>query len=365
MNLGWHWYPFPWGSGDGLSGLARGYVASAFFLHRALEAQLGARLVGCDQRNPGHAKMRLHYCPPHYFRPQAGKLDVLFTMWEGNNLPEQVVRQLRAADILLVPSEHNRHVFRQHDLDAHVVPLGVPDEYLQADPSRPMLLTAERQVRVLWVGSTSSRKGMELLQPAWTEALRRLGPGAAWLYVKTIAPKAQGRRRFDRQACVVDTRDLDATSMAKLYLQADVILSTSYGEGFGLPALEGMALGALAVVPFVGGMRDFCSEATAWEVATPRVARLRYGSDWYTQATVTPESVADALEAVVRGFGTPAVENKRRLGTMLARSMTWAASADRLLDAICEAGGESRARVWPRASNDQGQNGHGHLVVPA
>ncbi len=342
--------------------MARGYVSSAYFLHRAMEALLGPDLVGCSHDDPGHTRMRLHYCPPHYFQPTPGKVDVLFTMWEGDLVPDHYVTRLRAADAIIVPSRYCRDVFAKYDLDATVVPLGIPEEYLQGNCNRPQIAQADREYRVLWVGSTTTRKGYELLEPAWKIVQQRAGVDA-WLYVKTIAPLVERRlrRRFDVDHTVVDTRDLEPSAMAKLYQQADVVLSTSYGEGFGLPALEGMALGALACVPFVGGMSDFCSRETAVEIARPFQTEAKYGTESFPMMVPTPETVADAILGALKGWGTPAIENRRRLGNMVARSMTWGSTADRVLDAICEALGKPRSAVFPKHPSKQGSA----LVVPA
>ena len=50
---------------------------------------------------------------------------------------------------------------------------------------------------------------------------------------------------------------VDDDKVAGLTRQADIVVSTSLDEGFGLPALEGMATGALCVLSDIGAYRSF------------------------------------------------------------------------------------------------------------
>jgi glycosyltransferase involved in cell wall biosynthesis len=51
--------------------------------------------------------------------------------------------------------------------------------------------------------------------------------------------------------------------LPKLYGMADVFISATRGEGFGIPIAEAMASGNLVIVPNKGGHMDFCNTANA------------------------------------------------------------------------------------------------------
>lgn len=331
MNIGWRHYPLP------MSGLARGYLASAFYLHRALKAQLGMALVDVTETSECHPHTVLHYCPPHFYERVPGKRNVLFTMWESPVLPPDVRAQLASADVRVVPSTFCRDVWRTHGLDATVVPLGVAPEFLDLDPTRPLVDDA-RVKNVLWVGSKSQRKGWGLVGALWAAAWSGVIGAKACLCIKTIgdgtvARVQQGGRDLDAPV-VIDQRDLEPGEMLTLYQQADVILSTSFSEGFGLPVLEGMAAGALAIVPQAPGLEDFAVQHAAIVAPLTEEAAVDYGAVRVRMRYAHPVRMGHLVRRAIQGWGSPAVESIRRAGVVRARRMTWDATATALRAAL-------------------------------
>ena len=329
MNVAWAHYEAVASGAPGTSMPAhRGWLRSAFYLWQGLERHL--HVVDIPEE-PCHPKMVLHFCPPQLFTPIQGKVNVCFSMYEGGALPPEMVLRLRRADWCIVPSRYNQEVWRNHGLDAAVVPLGVPEPYVTCDHSRRVLTGSDRVLRFLWVGSTLGRKGWELLMPAWSHVFRPADP--AQLYCKTIAIGQQGVQKHYGERIIVDTRDLSEEEMLELYLSADVFLFPSLGEGFGLPALEAMASGCLVVAPQITGLTEFVEPYTAVTIALSQPVVAEYGAKYVTRFP-TIEGLAMALRRVVLGWGTAPIESIRRTGTKHARKFTWAASAARLAEVL-------------------------------
>ena len=332
MNVAWVVYPLPMDSG-----VARGYVLSAFGMAKALSARMGGRLEYVPAGRQGHARVHFHYCSPHQLRAVPGKTNVLMSMWEAPTLPRELAERCAFADVWLVPSESCADTWVRSGLPRpRVVPLGVWPGYLGMDPSRSTLLVPGVHRRVLWVGSKAQRKGWELLASVWREAFKAvpltLRPE---LYVKTIDDEHKGVQQGFAGEVTTDTRDLKPTEMAALYQSADVYLCTSFAEGFGLCTLEAMAAGALAVSPVAGGQAAFVTSQTAVVVPSDGIVAVEYGGQRHRMPTPTAEGLARSLRAAVEGFGLPHMERIREQGTALARRMTWDDTARELEHVLC------------------------------
>ncbi|UOF90552.1 glycosyltransferase [Fodinisporobacter ferrooxydans] len=71
--------------------------------------------------------------------------------------------------------------------------------------------------------------------------------------------------------------------MVDLYRSADVFVSTSWMEGFGLPPLEAMVCGTPVVTTNSGGILDFCEHGHSAYIVPPK----------------NPESIAEGIMQVL------------------------------------------------------------------
>jgi glycosyltransferase involved in cell wall biosynthesis len=333
VKLAWVHYPLLDPGGE-MAGIAKGYQSSAFFLHRALGQLLGSDLVDAPMAG-SHPVVHLHYCPPHMFVPVPGRKNVLFTMWESPVVPPWMPFPLRAASLCLVPSRFCAEVWGSAaGVRAAVVPLGLHEGFLAVDPSRPLLLGGGRKLRFLWVGSRIARKGWDRIAPAWAKAFS--GQLDVELTIKTIGPN-QNVERWPDGSVTLDTRDLDLKGMLELYEQHDVFVCASFGEGFGLPALEAMASGCLYLGTDATGLAEFVGPTTAALVPLRQQEIVRYGGQAFALQTMSVEDLAAGFAGCHSRWGTPLCETIRQRGTQKAREFTWERSAARLLDVVTHA----------------------------
>lgn len=321
------------------SGMARGYLSSAFLLHRALKAVPGLELEDVAAGGQaGAADVHLHYCPPHFFRPFHVKHNALFTMWEGFSLPPDMLAPLDAAQQRIVPSRFCEKVWSSHGFDADVVPLGLAREYLECDTSRRIFRGPGEGLRFLFVGSQSNRKAWSLVGPAWRQAF--FGQrNAHQCYVKMIGDGTVTRSG----PIVVDQRDLEPRAMLELYRSADVFVSPTLIEGFGLPLLEAMASGCLAVATQAGGNEAFFGPGRGVIIARSSLMEVDYGGARFKLPSPTPRDIAGGIALAAEDWGTPPAESARAEGIASARRFGWEASAETLLGALFPA--ESSARM--------------------
>ncbi len=333
MKLGWFFQTFK--SDDQF---ARGYLNLAFNLWARIKEMPDVELVNIGSKNyrRNHWKKSsldavVEITPPHRFVPFEHAPTFSFSMWEAPALPKPFVEILSHADYHLVPSQFCRAVWERAGFQAGVVPLGVSRELLETNPERRLLLgKGTPRLRFLYVGSNDVRKGWPLIAPAFKAAFESR-PDAlphVQLYIKTFGPGGKDgiEKPYGDDRLVLDYRKLEAKELASLYESAEVFVFPSFAEGFGLPPLEAMSSGCLAIAPRTGGMIDFIREDNAVVLPKTKVETLEYGVTW-KEKVPTVDDLARCFRACFDLWGTPATERLRKKGVETARQLTWDRSA--------------------------------------
>jgi glycosyltransferase involved in cell wall biosynthesis len=189
--------------------------------------------------------------------------------------------------------------------DPHVVPNGVEPVYFRAEPLDPERLAGlgVRGPYVLTTGGASERKNLAALADAWP-VVHAARPELT--LVLTGPPHERRTALFGRLPGVVMTGRIPAETLPRLYAGADVVAVPSLVEGFGLPALEGMAAG----VPVVASNRSSLPEVV--------------GDGGLLVEPTGPALAAGILDALTGGSDIAEVAER---GRQRARRFTWEASA--------------------------------------
>jgi len=110
---------------------------------------------------------------------------------------------------------------------------------------------------------------------------------------------------------------LPATAeLARHYAESDIFVSTSWGEGFGLPPLEAMACGTPVVLTDSGGVRDYAQHGENCLMIPPR----------------QPEAIAQAVYQVLTQADL--AQKLRQKGLETAAQFHWDKAVDRFEQAI-------------------------------
>ncbi|WP_433061027.1 glycosyltransferase [Dactylosporangium sp. CS-033363] len=197
----------------------------------------------------------------------------------------------------------------------HRVPLGV-----DLDTFRPGTFMDTSAVRLVTVTRLSTEKHPELSIEALRELRRRGVP--ATLDVIGTGPL---QKRLRKLAGDLPVRFLghvaERNRLAELVASADVSLSPSPAETFGLATLESMACGVPVVVP---------SEGAAGElILRPESGRVTDG---------TPSGLADGVESLLAV--PPAL--RRADARAVGEQFPWSATVDGLLDVFATATGRAK-----------------------
>ncbi len=189
-----------------------------------------------------------------------------------------------------------------------VIPLGVGDELLNAHPAPARL--ADARPYVLFVGEAEARKDLATL----LNAMGALPDGLRDATALVIAGKGASSMAVPSGVRVEFAGEVDDARLAALYAGAAAFAFPSRYEGFGLPVLEAMALGAPVVASDAASIPEAGGDAAIYFPAGDARA------------------LASQLERVLldRSFA----DSLREKGRARAATMTWARCADRTLEVL-------------------------------
>jgi glycosyltransferase involved in cell wall biosynthesis len=253
---------------------------------------------------------------PHFFPPAAASMQ-----------RRQLDAAVRAACVLATCQATASEITRLAGVAPErivVAPLGA----LPVQSEGPGDPAAEKHAAhspfLLAVGALTPRKGFEvlaraaaLLGPGCPEVLVAGGDGWNAAAVRRELAAADSARRLRLLGSV------DDATLRRLYAQAAVVCVPSRAEGFGIPVLEAMALGAAVVASDLPSVREIAGPA----------------------ATLVPAGDAAALAAALAALldDPPGRDALGRAARERALGYTWARTADSVVAAYRLAAGARAA----------------------
>ncbi len=322
------------------------------------------------------AKIAVHITSADKFEPLEGKINVLFSMWEFDDLPRTYVRYINLADYLITPSTYVRDLFKRYThKPVFVCREGVnPNDY----PFFQRRLLPEKRFRFLWCGASNPRKGYQTVLQA--VQLCEMFPEME-LYIKTTMPKItwMGTLKqtwkhlpeimFDKKAgksrltslarmwarlpkpilcdkltvmgkhknIIFDTRNLEPVQLVDLYNSAHCFLLPSWGEGWGLTLCEAMATGCPAISISATGQADFFDAEVGYPVKfTKEEITLENYENLKTKAHVPDtQDFIETMLKVVREY-PKALAKGVKAHNRIHQKFTWDISGKRMADILKE-----------------------------
>lgn len=202
-----------------------------------------------------------------------GRRVASFIGWETTRIPRERARAMRALEEIWVPTEWQRRVFENNDIDPariRVAGLGHdPEVFFPAARTR----APGAVFRFLFVGKWETRKGVDVLLRAFTREFCSGEPVELVLaahnpflpgFSADNAIAGELTRLGAPDARVVSAPPSDEAGLAELYRSADAFVLPSRGEGWGLPLLEAMACGLPCIATRHGGPTEFATDDTVF-----------------------------------------------------------------------------------------------------
>jgi glycosyltransferase involved in cell wall biosynthesis len=232
-------------------------------------------------------------------------------------LPRWAAQSARAASIVICPSEFAAQEAREllGVQRVRVVPNGVDPTIATAEPlsSEELMHLQIETPFVLHAGGATRRKNLDALAAAW-QLVRQQVPDA----LLVLCGPAHLRRDelFAGMEGVRYVGHRQPAFVARLMRSAAAVVVPSTYEGFGLPALEAMAVGTPVIAAARGALLEVCGRAAV--MVEPTRDALATG----------------ILEALA---GDERIQRLCEAGRARAREFTWKTAARRTLAAYEEA----------------------------
>ena len=223
-----------------------------------------ALVIGASLYRTSHLVHRFDLrLPPHLGREVVTAHDLppaRFT--DEGGLPRSIAAGARRARAIIAPSAFAAGELQEllGVTNVKVVPYGVSDAFRSPRPATDALLRqlGIRQPYLLHAAGATIRKNLPALASAW----RDLSTSEPELSLVLCGPANTARdEAFADLSRVRMTGRLDPHVVASLMRSAAVVVVPSLYEGFGLPALEGMACGRPVVAARAGALPEVCGDA--------------------------------------------------------------------------------------------------------
>jgi glycosyltransferase involved in cell wall biosynthesis len=235
---------------------------------------------------------------------------------DEGSLPPWALRTLRGKHVICPSTFAGEELATLLDADTvHVIPYGIRSVFLEATPLGEVELEALgiRPPFVLHAAGSTVRKNLKGLARAW-----ELASASLPAHHLVLAGPTDGVRTslFDALPRVIFLGRQPLETIARIMASSDCVVVPSTYEGFGLPALEGMATGTAVIAANAGALPEVCGDGAI--IAEPDGA-----------------SLADALIAVLNDPSTTV--GLRDRARKRARSFDWRVAAERHLDVYARA----------------------------
>jgi len=284
------------------------------------------------------ADIAFHIKPICHYKRIPDKVNVVYSMYEYDALPDNWIGKLPDIDMLIVPCEHNRELFQKYtDKEVFVCPEGVDTDRFKY---RPRVFPIDRLFRFYWFGVNNPRKGWPALLVAWDKILQQMPQltDRVELYLKACNGNEEKIQVFGN--VIFDNRTLPEARLVDLYHRADCFVFPTMGEGWGLTLIQAAATGLPCIYTDYSGPQEYmdanigypvdyvmCNVATEERIpghdTTHHTAQAAY---------CLAQSLIEQMLTVYNDYDEAAMKGARAAARM--KEFSWEKSARRLFDLL-------------------------------
>lgn len=241
----------------------------------------------------GSSPTQVVYGQGDMFYKNDGKYKIGFTMLETDQIPPDWVEQANRMDEIWVPSNFNVETFMRSGVKRpiHVMPLGVDIDYFHPQITG---FPVKNHFTFLSIFEWGERKAPEVLLRAFNDEFK--ASENVMLLCKvlnndsdlSIEREVKNLKLNPKGGKIVFSvnENIPTYQLGSLYRSANCFVTSSRGEGWGMPILEAMACGLPVIATNWSAHTCFMNENNAFPLATdglvPAIAKCPYykGFQW-------------------------------------------------------------------------------------
>lgn len=257
------------------------------------------------------------------------RVKVLYTMIEGDEVPNSWKPFLDMADRIIVPTHWVQSVFAKAGYKTDVINLGYDQEvFTYKERARG------EKFRFLHYEAFQNRKGWQDLLDAW-HGLHEIED--VELILKTIIPHSQipdDVLQFNNVKVI--SGELPHRCLNDILHTVDCFVFPSRGEGFSLPPLEAMATGAPVVLSVGHSHTEYYDERYMYGVPAGIQIPARY-SNWEDQGNFVRCSTTSLEKVLLHVYMNPdEAYAKGKLSSKIVKQFSYENTAKALSDYLCQ-----------------------------
>jgi glycosyltransferase involved in cell wall biosynthesis len=271
------------------------------------------------------------------------KFLIVNVAWEDVVYPDHFVREINEfGSIVCALSNHVRNVLINSGV---MIPIFVLSNGVEETiPSEKLDISTNKKFKFLHISSGKARKGVDVLIKAYDMAFSDTDD--ATLIIKTsntvdnVVPDLLSKRSANAEIISIDNNGLKSSQIAYLQEICQCHVYPSRAEGFGLPILECMMFGNIAITTRYSGQMDFCNDENSvlidYKMRDAVESEVVYqGSKW---AEPDIAQLAKEMKNIYTSFQSGNFEKEygeiAQQALKTARIFSWDNAASRLLEII-------------------------------
>ena len=281
----------------------------------------------CKQGFSKHADFGIRFSQPDSFDqiPEA-KIKIGWCLWEHNNLPRNWLEKLHKQPINFVSCTHNKRILEAAGAhNVFVVPLGI-------DPLVYYYRRHEQKEKFTFTisGTLNSRKQPNLVYSVFQELFK--DNEEVRLIIKSTEQNRVTLAETHNIRTINETWPIN--KMADLLRESDCFVLPTQGEGFGLCAIEAMAVGTPVICTDWSGPADYLDDEYAYKLRY-KLGRHKISNSagLYEYAIPEREHLKELMWHVFT-HQDEARDKGRKSAMYVTKNLTWKHTANRIVSIL-------------------------------